>query len=160
VKAGGARHFGRVARGSGPRFNSACPPSHARKRSPSERCAPPACAAFWSIARTTTAAIPSRSARTNGLITSGFLISNRGSCAKPAASEGPTSGRTSVGTSRQSRRWAIVSALVWSVPLGEHLCSQGLGAPANKTPLQAVTLTPTLHHDVMRGVGQFVPRYL
>jgi hypothetical protein len=26
----------------------------------------------------------------------------------------------------KSRRWAIVSALVWSAPLGDHLCLQGL----------------------------------
>jgi hypothetical protein len=98
------------------RASMACPLSPARGRSPFERCATLACAASSSIARTIIAATRSRSAQTNGLITFGSPISKRGSHAKPAAREALTSGRTLIGTSRRSRRWAIVSVPVRRKP--------------------------------------------
>ena len=45
-------------------------------------------------------------------MTSGFLISSPGLSAKPATREAPTSGRTFIGTSRQSRRWVIGNAVL------------------------------------------------
>jgi hypothetical protein len=46
-------------------------------------------------------------ARINGLITSGCLIWKRGSSVRVAARGALMSGRTSTGTSRLSRQWAI-----------------------------------------------------
>jgi hypothetical protein len=104
--------FGEETTLGAPELNGACPLSHAHanRKSRLGKCAPLTFAASWSIAKTIAAATRSRSARTNGPMTSGSPISRRGLSVRPAASGAPTCGRTFIGTSRRSRRWAIASA--------------------------------------------------
>jgi hypothetical protein len=87
--------------GAGPAF----------RRSRLAKCDPPACAVSRSIARTFIATTRSGSAQTHGLTRSGSPIWSRASCARPAASEAPTFGRTSIGRGSPPQLWVIGSAV-------------------------------------------------
>jgi hypothetical protein len=78
------------------------------------------------------AATRSRSARTNGLITSGYLIWRRGSPAEPAAREAPTCGR--IFLSRRQRAvgtipvaWRLVSVLQLQAEAKESPVASAIG---------------------------------
>jgi hypothetical protein len=82
------RDVGLLPACASPRFNGPMPEPAPGKRSLSAKCAPPAFAGFWSIARITNAAIGRRSAATVGRTTFGCPTLSRASSAMLCGTRG------------------------------------------------------------------------